>query len=86
LSTTINSFFGCGNEKVTHAPFVGSNTPKTKACKLPSVQGKANKRMENKRRKLDASSSTITNAIKKIPKGVKEIGKMKMEMIKRIAT
>ncbi len=85
MSTTINSFFGCGNEKEAHAPSVGSNTPKTKACKLPNVQGKANKRMENKRRKLDASSFAIANAIKKIPKGVKEIEKIKMEMIKRIA-
>jgi hypothetical protein len=42
--------------------------------------------MENKRRKLDASSSTIVDAIKDFSKGVKEIGKMKMEMTERIAT
>ncbi len=75
--------FGHGNEEEVHAPSVGLDTPKTKACKLSSVQGKANKRMENKRRKLDAGSSAIADAIKKISEGLK---KMKMEMTKRIAT
>jgi uncharacterized protein YoxC len=42
--------------------------------------------MENKRRKLDESSSTIVHAIKDFSKSVKEIGKMKMEMTKRITT
>jgi hypothetical protein len=42
--------------------------------------------MENKRKKLDASSSTIVDAIIEFSKGVKEIKKMKMEMTKRIAT
>jgi hypothetical protein len=37
------------------------------------VQGKTNKRMENKRRKLDVGSSTIAGAIKEFLKGVKEI-------------
>ncbi len=41
--------------------------------------------MENKRRTLDASSSTIVDAIKKISTNVKEIKKM-MEMIERITT
>jgi len=41
--------------------------------------------MENKRKKLDVSSSTIADAIKKIS-NVKEIEKMKMEMNERIAT
>jgi hypothetical protein len=45
--------FGHGNEKEVHVPSVSSNTPRTRACKLLNVQGKANKRMENKRRKLD---------------------------------
>ncbi len=40
--------FGHGNEKEFHAPSVGSDTPRTKACRLFDVQGKANKRMENK--------------------------------------
>jgi hypothetical protein len=53
---------------------------------LSGVQGKANKRMENKRKKLDASSSVSANAIKFFSKGMKEIEKMKMEMTKRIAT
>jgi hypothetical protein len=42
--------------------------------------------MENKRRKLDAGSSTIAGAIKEFSKGVKEIEKMKMKMIERIVT
>jgi uncharacterized protein YoxC len=50
------------------------------------VQGKTNKRMENKRRKLDVGSSTITDAIKEFSKGVKEIEKTKMEMTERIVT
>jgi len=50
------------------------------------VQGKANKIMENKRRKLDASSFAIANVMKEFSKGVKEIEKMNMEMIERITT
>ncbi len=50
------------------------------------MQGKANKRMENKRKKLDVGSSVITDAIKKNSKGVKKIEKLKMEMTERIAT
>jgi hypothetical protein len=42
--------------------------------------------MENKRRKLDASSFAIADAIKEFSKGVKEIEKMKMEMSEGIAT
>jgi uncharacterized membrane protein len=42
--------------------------------------------MENKRRKLDVGSFTITNAFKEFLKGVKEIEKMKMETIEIIAT
>jgi hypothetical protein len=77
--------FGHGNEEVD-APSIGSDTPRTRACKLLSVQGKANKRMESKRRKLDAGSFTIIDAIKEFSKGVKEIENMKMEMTERIAT
>jgi hypothetical protein len=39
------------------------------------VQGKINKRMKNKRRKLDADSFTIANIVKEFSKGVKEIEK-----------
>ncbi len=42
--------------------------------------------MENKRRKLDASSFAIANVMKEFSKGVKEIEKMNMEMIERITT
>jgi hypothetical protein len=42
--------------------------------------------MENKRKKLDTSSSAIADAIKEFSKGVKEIEKMKMKMIERIPT
>ncbi len=78
--------FGHGNEEEAHAPSIDSNTLRTRACKLLNVQSKTNKRMENKRKKLDESSSTIADAIKEISKGVKEIEKMKMEMTKRIVT
>jgi hypothetical protein len=76
-------FFNHGNEEEVHAPSVGSNTLRTRVRKSPNVQGKANKRMESKRRKLDAGSFAIT--IKEFSKGVKEIEKMKMET-KRITT
>jgi hypothetical protein len=56
--------FGHGNEEV-HAPFVGLGILRTKTCKLFGVQSKANKRMENKKRKLDVGFSTMANAIKK---------------------
>jgi uncharacterized phage infection (PIP) family protein YhgE len=39
---------------------------------LLGVQGKTSKKMENKRKKLDAGSSTIANAIKEFLEGVKE--------------
>jgi hypothetical protein len=42
--------------------------------------------MENKRRKLDASSFAIVEVINFFSKGVKEIEEMKMKMIERIAT
>ncbi len=44
--------FSHGNEEESHAPSIGSNTLRTRACKLPSVQGKANKRMEKKKKKI----------------------------------
>ncbi len=53
---------------------------------MSSVQGKTNKRMENKRKKLDVGSSTIVDAIKKISISVKEIEKMMMETTERIIT
>jgi hypothetical protein len=78
--------FSHGNEEEVHAPLVGSNTLRTRTCKLPNVQGKANKRMESKRRKLDAGSFAIADAIEEFSKGVKEIEKMKMQETKRITT
>ncbi len=30
-----------------HVPFIGSNIPRTKTCKLPGVQGKLNKKNNN---------------------------------------
>ncbi len=53
---------------------------------LLGLQGKTNIRIENKRRKLNANSFMIIDAIKEISKGVKEIENMKMEMIERITT
>ncbi len=50
------------------------------------MQGKTNKKMENKRKKLNASFFAIVDAIKEFLEGVKEIETMKMEMIERIAT
>jgi len=64
--------FGHGNEEEVRVPFIGLDAPRSKACKLLGVQGKANKRMENKRRKLDAGSFTIANVIKEFLEGVRD--------------
>jgi hypothetical protein len=51
----------------THAPFIGSDIPKTKACKLPNVQGKP-KNKNKKKNKLNASSFAIANVTKEFVK------------------
>ncbi len=78
--------FSHGNEEEVHVPSIGLDILKIKACKVFGVQGKVNKIMENKRRKLDASSFAIVDVIKEFSKGVKEIEKMNMEMIERTTT
>jgi hypothetical protein len=65
---------------------MGLDIMRTRACKLPCVQSKANKRMENLKKKLDVGFFAIVNAIKLFFENVKEIEKMKMEVIERIVT
>ncbi len=43
--------FSHGNEEEVHVPSIGLYILKIRACKLFGVQGKANKIMENKRKK-----------------------------------
>ncbi len=76
-----NSYFSFRIKEQTHASFIGSDTPKTKACKLPGVQGKPKNKNKNK---LNASSFVIANVIKKFVNGVKKIKKLKMKMMKMI--
>ncbi len=78
--------FSHGNEEEIHVPSIGLDILNIRACKLFGVQSKGNKIMENKRRKLDASSFAIVDVIKEFSKGVKEIEKVNMEMIERTTT
>jgi hypothetical protein len=61
------------NANVGTTPFVNSNSPRTRACKLHGMQGKPNKKLERKRRRLSTSSSTIAHAINNFTHVVKEI-------------
>ncbi len=47
----------------TATPSTNSNSPITKACKLHSVQGKPNKKLEKKKRRLSTCSFAIADAI-----------------------
>jgi hypothetical protein len=76
--------FGDDNENVGTTPSVNSNSFRTRACKLLSVQKKLNKKLKRKKRRLFTSSSTITYAINKFTHVVKEIEFLKMEMTKFI--
>jgi hypothetical protein len=58
-------------EKGTHVPYISLNTPKTKACKLSSVQGKPNKK--NKKIKIICKFINNVDATKEFVNGVKEI-------------
>ncbi len=55
--------FGDDNANVGTTQSVNFDNPRTKACKLLSVQGKANKKLKRKKRRLSIGSSTIANAI-----------------------
>ncbi len=76
--------FGDDNANVETTPSVSSNSFRIRACKLPSVQRKFNKKLKWKKRRLFTSSSVITYAINKFTHVVKEIEFLKMEMTKFI--
>jgi hypothetical protein len=63
-----------------------SDTLKTRACKLHSVQGKPNKKLKKKKRWLSTCSFTIVNVINNFIHVVKEIEFLKMEMIKFVTS
>jgi hypothetical protein len=42
--------FGNDNANVGTTPSANSNNPRTRACKLPCVQGKPNKKLKRKKR------------------------------------
>ncbi len=65
----------------TVAPSINSNSPKTKACKLHTMQGKPNKKLKKKKRRLFTCSIAIANAINNFTHVVKEIEFLKMEMM-----
>jgi len=62
-----NHVFSHVIEKETHAPYICLDTPKTKTCKLSSVQGKPNKI------KIVCKLSNNVDATKESANGVKEI-------------
>jgi hypothetical protein len=47
------------NANVGTTPLANSDSPRTRACKLPLVQGKPNKKLERKKRQLSISFFTI---------------------------
>jgi hypothetical protein len=62
------------------------DSPRTRACKLHSVQGKPNKKLEKKKRQLSTCSFVFANAINNFTHVMKEIEFLKMEMIKFITS
>jgi hypothetical protein len=75
--------FGDDNANVGTTPSANSNSLRTRACKLLSVQRKPNKKLKREKRWLFTSSSIITYAIN-ISHMEKEIEFLKMEMTKFI--
>jgi hypothetical protein len=65
--------FGDNNADVGTTASTNSNSLKTRACKLPNVQRKPNKKLKRKKRQLFMSSFAITYAINKFTQMVKEI-------------
>jgi hypothetical protein len=63
---------------------INFGSPRTRACKLPSVQAKPNKKLERKKKRLSIGSSTIADAINNFTHLMKEIELKKMEMTKFI--
>jgi len=59
-------------------------SPKTKACNLPSIRGKPNKKTTNKKRQISRESPSIVRAIKKIHKLQKKMQMLKMKMTQDI--
>ncbi len=62
-------------------PTFGSNTLQTRACKLLGILGEPNRKLEKNKMKMDARSNAIIDTIKELFTSVKEIEKLKMEMI-----
>jgi hypothetical protein len=76
--------FGDDNGNVGNTPFVSSNGPKIKACKLLGVQRKPNKKLKRKKRQLFIGSFVIADIINNFTHVVKEIEFKKWEMTKFI--
>jgi len=53
-------------------------SPRTKACNLPSIRGKPNKKTTNKKRQISRESPSILRAIKKNTQIAKEMQMLKM--------
>jgi hypothetical protein len=78
--------FGDDKANVRITPSASYDSPITKACNLPCVQGKLNKKLKRKKRWLSISSYIITNAINNFTHLVKEIELKKMEMTKFVTS
>lgn len=63
---------------------LSSNTQKTRACKLLDVQGQHNRKLKKEQMKMDVKSNVIDNVTNFFFIDVKEIKKLKMEMIEKI--
>jgi hypothetical protein len=78
--------FGDDNGNVGNTPFVNSNSPKIKACKLFGVQGKLNKKLKRKTKQLSIGSFVIANIIHNFTHVVEDIEFKKWEMTKFITS
>ncbi len=59
-------------------------SPRTKACNLPSIRGKPNKKATNKKKQVSRESPFIVTTIKKYTKTAKELQMLKMKMTQDI--
>jgi hypothetical protein len=59
-------------------------SPRTKACNLPSIRGKPNKKATNKKRLISRESPSIVRVIKTYTQTTKKMQMLRMEMTHNI--
>jgi hypothetical protein len=61
LTSPVMQTFAFGDGMVP--PSSSSNTPRTRACKFPNVEGQPNIKLKNKNMKMDVGSSALVDVI-----------------------